>query len=187
MKLAEFDSDFLADKIKEGRARAGRAKKMEQQLRHEIAILDQTALTYYRRPDHVAELIERVRAARGGDVYKLRAQIASRLQSLISELRLTVDPDTQRFEVVFRDGQGMTLFVDPEDPAEFIQKVSGTGPNFELVDQDGSIIELPADTPAAGETSSDLTGVTQPGGIRPVAGTPGPAGANLSDFGKSEI
>ena len=57
-------------------------------------------------------LIERVRSSRGADVYKLRAQIASRLQSLIKELRLTVDSDTQRFEVVFRDGQGMILFVD---------------------------------------------------------------------------
>jgi hypothetical protein len=99
----------------------------------------------------VAQLIEQVRSSRGGDVYKLRAQIASRLQSLIRELRLTVDPDTQRFEVMLRDRHGMTLFVDPENPTRFVQKVSGTTPSFELVDQDGSIVELPAEAPAADE------------------------------------
>ena len=86
-----------------------------------------------------------MRASRGGDIYKLRAQIASRLQSLIRELRLTVDQDDQSFEIVFRDGNGMILFVDPEDPLKFVQKVSGAVPNFELVNQDGSIVELPAD------------------------------------------
>lgn len=151
MQMAGFNSEFLADRIKRCEQELTEAKKLQQQLRHEIAILDQTALTYYRRPDQVAELIERVRAARGGDVYKLRAQIASRLQSLISELRLTVDPDTQRFEVVFRDGQGMTLFVDPEEPAKFIQKVSGKAPHFDVLSADGSIVPLPADEPALDE------------------------------------
>ncbi|MET4455465.1 recombinase family protein [Bradyrhizobium sp. RT3b] len=143
VELAEFRSELLAEIIKKGEQELTEAKSARQQLRHEIAILDQTALTYYQYPDQVAGLIERVRAARGGDVYKLRAQIASRLQSLISELRLTVDPDTQRFEVVFRDGQGMTLFVDPEDPAKFIQKVSGKAPDFEILSADGAVVQLP--------------------------------------------
>ncbi|PWE75952.1 resolvase [Bradyrhizobium sp. SUTN9-2] len=145
VKLAEFRSELLAEIIRKGEQELTEAKNTRQQLRHEIAILDQTALTYYRSPDQVAELIERVRAARGGDVYKLRAQIASRLQLLISELRLTVDPDTQSFEVVFRDGQGMILFVNPEDPTKFIQKVTGTAPDFEMISADGTTIQLPAD------------------------------------------
>ena len=148
MKMAEFDSEFLAAKIRKGEQELAEARKVEQQLRHEIAILDQTALTYYRKPDQVAQLIERVRSSRGGDVYKLRAQIASRLQSLISELRLTVDPDTQRFEVIFRDGQGMTLFVDPRDPTKFVQKISGEAPTFELVKPDGELVKLPAEEEA---------------------------------------
>ncbi|MET4209071.1 recombinase family protein [Bradyrhizobium sp. LA2.1] len=144
LKMANFDSAFIAQRIKKAELDLVAAKKLENQLRHEISVLDQTALTYYSRPDQVAELIERVRAARGGDVYKLRAQIASRLQSLISELRLTVDPDTQRFEVVFRDGQGMTLFVDPEDPGKFIQKVSGRAPDFDVLSADGTVVQVPA-------------------------------------------
>lgn len=151
LKMADFDSAFIAERIKKAEMELAAAKKQEKQLRHEISVLDQTALTYYRRPDQVAELIERVRAARGGDVYKLRAQIASRLQSLISELRLTVDPDTQRFEVIFRDGQGMTLFVDPENPAKFIQKVSGKAPDFEVLSVDGNVVQLPADQSALDE------------------------------------
>lgn len=148
LKMADFDSAFIAERLKKTEIELDAARKLEKQLRHEIAILDQTALTYYSRPDEVAELIERVRAARGGDVYKLRAQIASRLHSLISELRLTVDPDTQRFEVIFRDGQGMTLFVDPEEPAKFIQKVSGKAPEFDVLSADGNVVQLPADEPA---------------------------------------
>lgn len=144
MKMAEFDSEFLADRIKKGEQEMAEAKKLQQDLQHQIAILDQTALTYYQKPDHVAQLIERVRSSRGGDVYKLRAQIASRLQLLIKELRLTVDSDAQRFEVVFRDGQGMTLFVDPDNPTKFIQKVSGSEPYFELTRPDGTVVELPA-------------------------------------------
>lgn len=148
MKMVEFNSQFLADRIKNGEQALAEAKVQMQQLRHETAILDQTALTYYRRPDQVAQLIERVRSSRGGDVYKLRSQIASRLQLLIRELRLTVDPDTQRFEVVFRDGQGMTVFVDPEDPAKFMQKVSGKTSEFEMVSLDGATIQLPVDEAA---------------------------------------
>lgn len=148
LKMAEFDSAFIAERIKKIEIELTEAKKLEQHLRHELAILDQAGLTYYSSPDHVAELIERVRAARGGDVYKLRAQIASRLQLLIRELRLTVDPDAQSFEVLFRDGQGMILFVDPEDPTKFVQKVTGGAPDFEMVSADGTIIQLPADEPA---------------------------------------
>jgi len=149
MKMAQFDSEFLSRKIKESEEDLAATKKLRAQVKHEIAILDQTALTYYKRPDHVAQLIERVRSSRGADVYKLRAQIASRLQSLIRELRLTVDPDTQRFEIVFRDGNGMSLFVDPEHPTKFVQKVSGKAPIFELVSADGTVVQLPAEEEAA--------------------------------------
>ncbi|SIO67662.1 hypothetical protein SAMN05443247_11830 [Bradyrhizobium erythrophlei] len=34
---------------------------------------------------------------------------------------------------------------------KFVQKVSGTAPNFELVHHDGRITELPADAPAHDE------------------------------------
>lgn len=150
-KMANFNSAFIAERMKKIGLELDAAREHDKKLRQHIAILDQTALTYYSHPDQVAELIESVRSARRGDVYKLRAQIASRLQLLISELRLTVDPDTQRFEVVFRDGQGMTLFVDPENPAKFIQKISGKAPNLDVLSADGTTVKLPADEPALGE------------------------------------
>jgi DNA invertase Pin-like site-specific DNA recombinase len=143
MKMADFNSDFLAERIKKGEQERAEAKNLGQQLIHEISIL-QTTLTYYQHPDQVAQLIERVRSSRGGDVYKLRAQIASRLQSLIQELRMTIDPDVQRFEVVFADGQSMTLLVDPDNPTKFVQKVSGKAPVFELVKPDGELVPLPS-------------------------------------------
>jgi hypothetical protein len=148
MKMADFDSEFLAQRIKKSEQELAEAKGQVRQLAHEIAVLDETALTYYKRPDQVSQLIERVRSSKGGDVYKLRAQISSRLQNLIKELRLTVDEGDQNFEVLFRDGNGMMLFVDPENPTKFIQKVSGMAPIFEMDRHDGSVIQLPADEDA---------------------------------------
>lgn len=148
MKMIDFNSDFLAERIKKTEQELAEAKKLVHALRSQIALLEQTELTYYKHPDHVARLIERVRSSRGGDVYKLRAQIASKLQSLIRELRLTVFSDNQRFEIAFQDGQAMTLFVDPEDPTKFVQKVAGAAPDFEMVSADGTTIQLPADEAA---------------------------------------
>ncbi|WP_165637715.1 hypothetical protein [Bradyrhizobium shewense] len=39
----------------------------------------------------------------------------------------------------------MTLFVDPEDPAKLIQKVSGKPPDFGMLDAEGAVVQLPAD------------------------------------------
>lgn len=49
---------------------------------------------------------------------------------------------------VFRDGNGMMLFVDPENPTKFVQKVSGKPPIFEMVRGEGSFIQLLADEDA---------------------------------------
>ena len=144
------DSEALERDIAKDEHELREAKALLQQLSHEIAVLDETALTYYKKPDQVAELIERIGSSRGGDVYKLRAQISSRLQGLIKQLRLTVDPNDQNFEVVFRDGNGMMLFVDPKNPTKFIQKVSGKEPMFEMALRDGSAMQLPS-----GETTAD--------------------------------
>jgi hypothetical protein len=43
----------------------------------------------------------------------------------------------------------MMLFVDPESPTKFVQKVSGTAPDFEMVPRDGAAIQLPLDDEAA--------------------------------------
>lgn len=147
-KMVDFDSELLAHRIKKREQELAETETLVKQLRNQIAVLEQTELTYYKHPDQVARLIERVRSNRGGDVYKLRAQIASKLQSLIKELRLTVFSDNQRFEVAFHDGHAMTLFVDPENPTKFIQKVNGTAPVFELISADGTVFQLPVDEPA---------------------------------------
>ncbi|SFJ53717.1 hypothetical protein [Bradyrhizobium sp. cf659] len=41
----------------------------------------------------------------------------------------------------------MTLFVDPEEPAKFIQKVSGKAPDFDVLSADGIVVQLRADEP----------------------------------------
>ncbi|UGY27442.1 hypothetical protein HU675_0012145 [Bradyrhizobium septentrionale] len=45
----------------------------------------------------------------------------------------------------------MILFVDPEDPAKFVQKVSGSAPDFDVLSVDGTVVQLPADEPALDE------------------------------------
>lgn len=42
----------------------------------------------------------------------------------------------------------MMLFVDPENPTKFIQKVSGKEPIFEMVWHNGSVIQLPVNEDA---------------------------------------
>lgn len=42
----------------------------------------------------------------------------------------------------------MTLFVDPEEAAKFIQKVSGKAPDFDMIAADGTLMQLPADETA---------------------------------------
>jgi hypothetical protein len=39
----------------------------------------------------------------------------------------------------------LILFVDPEDPTKFVQKVSGQAPNLEMVLADGTVVDLPLD------------------------------------------
>jgi hypothetical protein len=56
--------------------------------------------------------------------------------------------DYQHFEVIFRDGSGMMLFVDPKNPLKFTQKVSGKDGEFETVTEDERIIALLADVEA---------------------------------------
>ena len=140
--------DFLARKFAAAESELATVKAKKAELQIELAALETTSLDYYTNQGQMKALIEKVRAHNGGDVYKIRSMVASRLQSLIKELRLTVAEDAnddQNFEVIFRDGSGMMLFVDPENPTKFIQKVSGKAPNFEVSSSDGAVIELPAE------------------------------------------
>ena len=119
-------SDFLARKITECEPGIQTAKETQQKLRHEMSALHENQLIYYRNTGHMNELIDKVRATRGIGVFKIRAQIASRLQLLIEALELTVPNDAeddQRFEVSFRDGASLLVFVDSTDPKKVLQVV----------------------------------------------------------------
>ena len=75
-KFADAESELASIK----------AKKAELQI--ELAALETTSLDYYTNQGQMNALIEKVRAHNGGDVYKIRSMIASRLQSLIKEYGL---------------------------------------------------------------------------------------------------
>jgi DNA invertase Pin-like site-specific DNA recombinase len=151
LKEGNQTSEFLARKFADAESELASIKAKKAELQIELAALETTSLDYYTNRGQMNALIEKVRAHNGGDVYKIRSMIASRLQSLIKELRLTVAEDTnddQHFEVIFRDGSGMMLFVDPNNPLKFTQKVSGKDGEFEMITEDGRITSLPADAEA---------------------------------------
>ena len=151
LKEGNQTSEFLARKFADAESELASIKAKKAELQIELAALETTSLDYYTNQGQMNALIEKVRAHNGGDVYKIRSMIASRLQSLIKELRLTVAEganDDQHFEVIFRDGSGMMLFVDPKNPLKFTQKVSGKDGEFEMVTEDGRIAPLPADAKA---------------------------------------
>jgi hypothetical protein len=158
MKLDDFGSDFLAEKIREYEGKIAETKQRQQELQHEIAKLDETALTYYSSPDQMAALIEQVRSTRGEAVYKLRAQIASRLQGLIKDLQLMLpldDDDEQQFEVNFRDGAHLMVFVDPANPSRIKRQVRGDEEALTSTDEVGNITVIPANSPAEDEGGQD--------------------------------
>jgi hypothetical protein len=151
LKEGHQTSSFLASKFADAENELARVKTKKAELQIELAALETTSLDYYANQSHMSALIEKVRAHNGGDAYKIRSMIASRLQSLIKELRLTVAEDAnddQHFEVIFRDCSGMMLFVDPKNPLKFTQKVDGKDGEFEMITEDGRIVALPADTEA---------------------------------------
>lgn len=137
-------SDFLARAINDREPQIAKAKEDQIVLRREIAKLDEAALTYYGNPDQMAKLIAQVRSSRGKDVYKIRAQIASRLQSLINDLQLLLPlhgEDDQQFEVNFRDGAHLMIFVDPSDPVKIIRVVRANEGLFTMTDAAGNVID----------------------------------------------
>jgi DNA invertase Pin-like site-specific DNA recombinase len=158
MKMADFRSEFLAERIKKSEIEIAETKRQRLDVSHELAKLDETALTYYGQPDQMAALIDRVRSTRGGDVYKLRAQIASRIQGLIKDLQLMLphdDNDDQQFEVNFRDGNHLMVFVDPADPSRIKQQVRGDRDSLVSAEESGQIVAIPVDALAEGETGVD--------------------------------
>jgi DNA invertase Pin-like site-specific DNA recombinase len=154
MKMADFKSDFLATKIRDSEIEIAETKQRLEELRYELAKLDETALHYYTQPDQMAALVAKVRSNRGGDVYKLRAQIASRLQGLIRDLQLMLPldvDDDQQFEVNFRDGTHLMLFVDPANPTKIKRQVRGDRERLTSTNDDGSVETYPAGEPAESE------------------------------------
>lgn len=137
-------SDFLARALKECEPEVAKAKEDQTVLRREIAKLDDAALTYYGNADQMADLIAQVRSSLGKDVYKIRAQIASRLQSIIKDLQLLLpldDGDDQQFEANFRDGAHLMIFVDSSDPAKILRVIRAHEGLFTMTDGFGNFVD----------------------------------------------
>lgn len=137
-------SDFLAGKIREYELEISATKDQRGKLQSEIALLADTALTYYDDASQMAQLVEQVRSSHGEAVYKVRTQIASRLQSIINDLQLLVptdDKDDQQFEVNFRDETHMMVFVDRFDPKTITKIVRSNGKESVETDVAGNVLD----------------------------------------------
>lgn len=137
-------SDIIARELTKREPALAEAKASQTRIRQQIAQLDEVALAYYSNPDQMLELIERVRATRGENVFKVRALIASRLQALIKNVVLTLDysKDERAFEVDFRDGAHLMAFVNQDDPTEIKRVVRSYADEFTVKDADGNLLDM---------------------------------------------
>jgi len=136
-------SDILSRELAKREPALAEVKASQAATRQQIAQLDEAALAYYSNPDQMSDLIARVRATRGENVFKVRALIASRLQALIKNIVLTLDysEDEQAFEVNFRDGAHLMAFVRRTDPTVVTHVIRGYGDDFTVKDADGNLLD----------------------------------------------
>lgn len=136
-------SDILSRELAKRDPALAEVKASQASTRQQIAQLDEAALAYYSNPDQMSDLIARVRATRGENVFKVRALIASRLQALIKNIVLTLDysEDEQAFEVNFRDGAHLMAFVRRGDPTEITHVIRSYADEFTVKDADGNVLD----------------------------------------------
>jgi len=161
LKDGNQTSEFLSKKFAAAEAELLRVRTDASQARAELVAADKTSLDYYANKGELKGLIQRIRSDNDGDIYKLRSRVASRLQSLIKELRLTLpfgEGHPQHFEVSFRDGDSLIVYVDPSNPTQFTQVLRGDGTALESIDEFGNAVTIPMDAPAIGELTGDAEG-----------------------------
>ncbi len=137
-------SEALARKIQEIEPAIKQAKADISELRADIAQLDSNALLYYSDRNQIADLVEKVRSTQGESVYRIRSQIASRLQSLLESLELLIENDgsEQQFEVNFRDGAHLMVFVDSKNHGRILRVIRrGDNGQYDMTDGDGNRID----------------------------------------------
>lgn len=142
LKMAS-GSDILARELSKREPALAEVKIAQSATRQQIAQIDEAALAYYSNPDQMSDLIARVRATRGENVFKVRALIASRLQALIKNIVLTLDysEEEKAFEVNFRDGAHLMAFVRQSDPTEITHVVRSYADEFTVRDADGNLLD----------------------------------------------
>ena len=88
--------------------------------------------------------------------------IAARLRTIISEIVLLKDGDgDDRFDIYFRDGGYLCVFINPDDPSKFMQLVRGHGIFMESITPDGEIDQFSPcpDEPEYGQARPDLSAI----------------------------
>lgn len=136
---------YVAAKLREKETQIAQAEAKLEDARNQLSSMSAAAAIYYESQDQIKELISRVKT-KTADNYKTRAQIASRLKSLITRIDvasagltpdfdryaawarakgLKVEPDELNvaqlrfFRAVFRDGTSRLVYPSASDPLQF--------------------------------------------------------------------
>lgn len=136
------DVDYVATKLKSCGDRLIALKNNLAAIEAEINAQAANVATYYQSKQNIHALITGIAASEGRDGYKLRAEIAGRLKSLISTISLAPlgygplsAPEEQNeaderpyFTVAFRDGTTRIVTPDRSDPLKLELMMSGPKP-----------------------------------------------------------
>lgn len=121
---ADFNADFLLAKLREYEQQLEEARQRKVEVKRQIAEIDIGSREYYDDENQIKNLIHQVRAKDDKDVYTLRSLIAMRLQAIVSYLEITASD--MQFEVQFKDGTVLIVFVNEDDPLKLIRSLEVT-------------------------------------------------------------
>jgi ribosomal protein L17 len=79
-------ADFVSTKLRELEGRQGDLKERLRTKQHELELLNNRISTFYESKNEVRGFVERLQTPAGEELFKLRAQIASRIKNLVETL-----------------------------------------------------------------------------------------------------
>jgi len=150
IRRPNFNSDFVRQQFELCETDIQNAEQALTEKRSALASLTQTFAKSYQDNDEIKRLVAQIRNREGDDIYKARAQIVSRLKTLVTHISVAVAGDfrvkkdlsasiegfenligfdandTMRyFAVGFLDGTYRIVYPSPDDPLKFVTQVSG--------------------------------------------------------------
>jgi hypothetical protein len=164
-----MDVPYVTGKLLECEVKITEIEQKLEEARNQLSSMSAAAASYYESRDQIKELISRVKA-KNADNYKTRAQIASRLKSLITRIDVASEgmmPDFKKyaawaktkglkeepeefnvaqlrfFRAVFRDGTSRLVYPSAGDPLRFEHQLyTDSESQMKLIRSDGAVARM---------------------------------------------